>query len=470
MKANYSQAIPDEHSFQQQTKKTPVANSAADTAVTSGTLTGIETNPIPEPEVDTETGNKPCDLMIIGAGIVGLCCAIRLQMEGYRVTLVDKGAPGKGCSEGNAGHFATEQVLPLATPGLLAQIPGMLTDPMGPVAIRWSYLTRITPWFIRFMLNTRQRPFRQGADAISKLNSASLPAWQKLLNHAGQSDQLKKQGSWLVFEKMTSFAGWQKNTAPLLAHYGVPTEITTGQQVREAEPALSQDLIQGVFFPETGHTTNPLRLSETLFRCFTEQGGRFIQAEVTGVFQQDQQCRIETTSGHWSVPQVLVTAGAWSRELVRQATGIKVPLDTERGYHLMIPDASALLKVPVSSADRKFIMTPMDSGMRLAGTVEFAGLNAPARMQRAHMLTGHARALLPDLPDRTGDSWMGFRPSLPDSLPVIDRTGSHGQILLAFAHQHLGLTQAAITAELIADLKQNRQPSIPLSPYRLDRF
>lgn len=410
------------------------------------------------------------DITVIGAGVVGLCSALRLQMAGYKVTLIDRELPGHGCSKGNAGHFATEQVLPLAAPGLIQQIPKMLFDPKGPVSIRWPYLPTITPWFIRFLLNTRQKPFIAGAEAIQPLNEASLEAWQGLLNCIGAADQLKIDGSFLAFESPTTFESYQQSTLPLIQHYGVKTTTVSGDELREAEPALSKAITKAVFFPETGHTSNPLKLCETLFQHFTRHGGEFIQTEVTGVQQQGQGCQLDTANGQYQPSKVLITTGAWSKNIVQQATGVKVPLDTERGYHLMVPEASKLLNVPVSSADRKFIMTPMEEGMRLAGTVEFAGLQAPANMQRAHMLTQHAKALLPDLPEQTGENWMGFRPSLPDSLPVIDRVGSHGQILLAFAHQHLGLTQGAITADLVLDLAQNKTPQISLEPYRISRF
>ena len=319
-------------------------------------------------------------------------------------------------------------------------------------------------------MNTRQKPFTAGAEAIQPLNEASLGAWQGLLTSIGAADQLKVDGSFLVFENPETFADYQQSTLPLIQHYGVKTAQVSGDELREAEPALSKEITQAVFFPETGHTTNPLKLCETLFQHFIQQGGEFIQTEVTGVQQKGQGCQVDTLNGQYQLPQILITTGAWSKGIVQQATGVKVPLDTERGYHLMVPAASKLLNVPVSSADRKFIMTPMEEGMRLAGTVEFAGLQAPANMQRAHMLTQHAKALLSDLPEQTGESWMGFRPSLPDSLPVIDRVGSRGQILLAFAHQHLGLTQGAITADLILDLVQDKTPQISLDAYRLSRF
>ncbi len=410
------------------------------------------------------------DIAVVGAGVVGLCCAYKLQSAGYKVVLFDRDKPGHGCSKGNAGHFATEQVLPLAAPGLIRQIPGMLLDSQGPVSIRWPYLPTIAPWFIRFLLNTRQQPFRAGAQALSPLNAQALGSWQKILREIGAHEQLKMDGAYLVFEDSQLFESYQKSTLLRINRYGVNTELRTGDEVREAEPALSKNIQHAVFFPDTGHTADPLLLSQTLLESFIRQGGLLVQDEVTGIRQRGDECELMTSTRKYKIPQLLLTTGAWSKALLKQATGVSIPLEAERGYHLMLPEAQSCIKVPISSADRKFIMTPMNMGLRLAGTVEFAGLNAPSDMRRAYMLNKHARELIDDLPAKTGDSWMGCRPSLPDSLPIIDRVGSAGQIFLALGHQHLGLTQAAITAEMILNLKRGESSVMPLNPYRLDRF
>ncbi|MEH6814702.1 MAG: FAD-dependent oxidoreductase [Motiliproteus sp.] len=413
--------------------------------------------------------NLEADIAIIGAGVVGVCCAITLQQAGLRVALIDRDGISEGCSKGNAGHFATEQVLPLATPGLLWKIPGMLLDPLGPVAIRWPYLPRIAPWLMQFMLNTRKAPFEQGADALTSLNEASLPAWLRLLQQTGAEDQLKIDGSVLVFEKDQSFKDYQ-TTRETLTRHGVNSALLSGDQVREMEPHLSAGIRHGVFFPDTGHTANPHRLTKTLADFFVSNGGRFVQQPVSDLRTLDGGVAFQMGDSQVQVPKLVLATGAWSRSLVKQLTHTSIPLDTERGYHLMLPNDANQLRLPVSSADRRFIMSPMDEGLRLAGTVEFGGLELPANMERAKMLSKHARALLPSLDNTQGECWMGFRPSLPDSLPVIDRVGPQGQVLLAFGHQHLGLTQAALTAELIRDLAHAETPDINLEPFSLGRF
>ncbi|MCL6416825.1 FAD-binding oxidoreductase [Aestuariirhabdus sp. Z084] len=409
------------------------------------------------------------EIAVLGAGIVGCSCALALQQSGYQVTLIDPGGISEGCSKGNAGHFATEQVLPLATPGLLWKIPGMLLDPLGPVAIRAPYFHRIAPWLVRFMLNTRQQPFSAGTQALCRLNEASLPAWQRLIKRIGAQELFRLEGSLLVFEKQQSFDNYRA-TQETLRSCGVDSIPLSGNEAREMEPALSGTIRHALLFPNTGHTTNPYRLTKTIANAFTARGGRYLQQAASRLRIVDDGVECGLDSGPRQFSSLVLATGAWSRPLLKQLTGKSIPLDTERGYHLMLPQSGNALRVPVTSAERRFIMTPMEEGLRLAGTVEFGGLDLPPNMRRADMLAHHAQALLPNEQSTTGEKWMGFRPSLPDSLPVIDRIGPRGQLLLAFGHQHLGLTQAAITAELVLKLANHEHPELDPSPFRLDRF
>lgn len=418
-----------------------------------------------------DSSNKK--VAVVGAGVVGLCCAYRLQKQGYQVTLWDMNYPGHGCSKGNAGHFATEQVFPLGAPGLWKQIPGMLLDPLGPVAIRWSYFPRIAPWLMQFMWNTRQSQFKAGTKALEQLNEHSLPAWKRLMDEIGMPEFVKVKGSYLVFEQESNFLKYANDTLPALGKHGVKTEVLSGNELREKQPALSPDIKQAVFFPQTGHTPDPLKLSETVFNHYMIAGGLFKMDKVQCIVSDDSGVTIKASTQEHTFDQLILTTGAWSRPLVKQATGVSIPLDTERGYHMMLPSSADLLDVPVSSADRKFIMTPMDEGLRLAGTVEFGGLDAEPNMQRALMLEQQACALLPELKDRNEQqksTWMGFRPSLPDSLPILDRVGHNGQVVLALAHQHLGLTQAALSAELVMDMLADNESVLDMSPFKLNRF
>ncbi|MDE1460662.1 NAD(P)/FAD-dependent oxidoreductase [Spartinivicinus poritis] len=416
------------------------------------------------------------DVAVVGAGIVGICCACYLRQAGLKVLLLDRLPPAEGASKGNAGHFATEQVLPLASPHILTKIPAMLFNPLGPVAIQWQYLPQIFPWLLRFIWQARAYCFKQNIFALQALNEQALTSYQTLLKAAGIEHLVKTNGSMVVFESPTRFKASQLQFE-LMADHGVSINYLNGEQVREQEPNLSRQVTAGVLFPDTGHTINPYRLAMALYDYYRGIGGDFQCANVTGLYKNGDGCVIKVQATHqpanhevnsqYKVPRLVLTTGAWSKQWVQQLTGIKVPLDTERGYHLMVPSAGHMLNMAVSSGERKFIMTPMEEGLRLAGTVEFAGLQRPANMKRADILFHHAKALLPELPNQQGERWMGFRPSLPDSLPVIDQDGP---VYFAFGHQHLGLTLAAITGQLIQEMIQRAKPSVNLTPYRVTRF
>ncbi|WP_163833867.1 NAD(P)/FAD-dependent oxidoreductase [Spartinivicinus ruber] len=419
------------------------------------------------------------DVAVVGAGIVGICCACLLKQEGLNVLLLDRLPPVEGASKGNAGHFATEQVIPLASPHILTKIPAMLLNPLGPVAIQWTYLPQILPWLLRFIWQSRMDTFKQNMLALQALNEQALMAYQPLLKAAGVEYLVSINGSMVVFESQAAFTASQAQYQ-LMADHGVTVNYLTAEEIRELEPQLSQQLTAGVLFPNTGHTINPYRLAMCLYDFYRQIGGHFQCADVVALYKEADGCVIKTQANacqtdsaspyhmsHYKVPRLVLTTGAWSKQWVQQLTGIKVPLDTERGYHLMVPEAANMLKMAVSSGERKFIMTPMEEGLRLAGTVEFAGLKRPANMKRADILFHHAKALLPTLPEQQGERWMGFRPSLPDSLPVIDQ---QGPVYFAFGHQHLGLTQAAITGQLIKEMIKGVKPSLELNPYRINRF
>ncbi|MFK3771391.1 FAD-dependent oxidoreductase [Pseudomonas sp. NPDC089406] len=406
------------------------------------------------------------DIAVVGAGIVGVACALQLARQGKRVLLLDRQAPGHGASWGNAGHLATEQVFPIADLSILKRLPSMLMDPMGPLRLDWKYLPRALPWFTRLLLNLRPAPFGRSVAGIRALNEGSLGAWQRLLGSIGRLDLLREDGSLLVFERPESGAALQALRGRM-QQQGVAVDSWSAQQVREAAPQLSETLQGGLFFPRTGHFIDPYRVVNALFEAALTAGVQFASREVTGGRLQGDGVCLASSQGQVRARQVLVACGAHSATLVKALTGKAVPLDTERGYHLMLPAEHGRLPFAVTSLERKFIMTPMADGLRLAGTVEFAGLDAPPSMQRAWQLHRLSQGLFKqDLNAVGATPWMGFRPSLPDSLPVIDRVAD-GRVLLAFGHQHLGLTQAALTGEWVGRLAGGGDCA---GAYRLDRF
>ncbi|WP_247269053.1 MULTISPECIES: NAD(P)/FAD-dependent oxidoreductase [Pseudomonas] len=411
------------------------------------------------------------DIAVIGAGIIGVACALQLARQGKRVVVIDKQPPGHGASFGNAGHLATEQVFPIADASILKRLPAMLMDPMGPLRLDWKYLPCAVPWFSRLLLNLRPAPFQRTVAGLRALNESSLDAWKRLLHSIARPDLLKEDGSLLVFERAESRQAIDA-LQTRMRQQQVPVDFWSASAVRDTAPQLSEQIQGGLFYPRTGHFLDPYQVVCELVSAAKMAGVQFIQQEVQGGQLQAHGVSLITDQGRFTARQVLIACGAHSAKLTTALTGKRVPLDTERGYHLMLPHEHERLPFAVTSLERKFIMTPMAGGLRLAGTVEFAGLERPPFMERAWQLHRLSKGLFRrDLNAEDATPWMGFRPSLPDSLPVIDKV-CDGKVLLAFGHQHLGLTQAAVTAEMIAQLASpSTHSGVPtMDAYRLGRF
>ena len=408
------------------------------------------------------------DLHIIGGGIIGLAAAVMLQARGVKVLLLDANEVGQGASLGNAGHIATEQVFPIADASMLRHVPAMLLNPTGPLRIDWRYLPRLMPWAMQLLMNMRPEPFERIHQALLSLNKNSLQAWQGFADQWKLNDWIQANGSLLTVEKASS-------VNPLIAHgnrlnnMGVANELLIKDVLLEREPALQNNQLAALFFPNTGHITNLKAVINQLHNTFKQLGGHTIEhCRVLAATNDTDGIHLTTSQGDMTASKVMLSAGAHSKELAKQLTGVNIPLDTERGYHLMLPHESARLQIPVSSLDRRFVMTPMQEGLRLAGTVEYAGLDAPANMQRAQILLQHAQPMLKAPLDASDSvSWMGFRPSTADSLPVIDKIE---RVFLSFGHQHLGLTQAVVSAQMIAAYYFNEDHTIDPKPYQLARF
>jgi D-amino-acid dehydrogenase len=404
---------------------------------------------------------------IIGAGVVGMACAVELQRAGFAVHVVDGGAPGEGCSQGNAGLIAADHVLPLATPGILRRVPGMLLHPTGPLAIRPAYLPRLAPWLARFVANAAPaRVDRLGA-ALAALSLPALDAWRDLLRSLGAGALLEERG-WLLLYR--SEAGFQRDADERRRQraLGVAVEELGPDELRQHEPALGDArLARGVLFPDSAHSVNSFRLVQELAAAVARNGGRFTRAEVRGIEREPR--RLLTDAGPIPVGRLVVAAGAWSKPLARDL-GHRVPLETERGYHIHLADPGLSLVRPLGDAERKFFLTPMETGLRIAGTVELGGLAAPPNWRRADVLLAQAQDLLPGLNAAEPKRWMGFRPTLPDSLPVIGPSPKVPDTWFAFGHQHLGLTLAAVTGRMIAAMVAGRPSPIDARAYRIDRF
>ena len=407
--------------------------------------------------------------VVVGAGMVGVSAALWLQESGHEVTLIDRGPPGRGASYGNAGIFATYGCIPINAPRRLIDAPAMLLDPASPLSIQWSYLPRFLPWALRFLSACRPGRVRETAGALAALLARAEDGFLPLARRAGLGSLLRPAGALYVYESEESWRRDRRNRERRRAHGVAFRELEPGE-VRALEPALADVVHRGVYLEDVFHLRNPHAVVDRLARAFVQWGGRLRQAEVRTIGTGLPGLIEVTVAGERiAADRVVVAAGAWSKRLLGRLAE-RIPLDTERGYHVVFPGAESLLSRPVAPVDGGFFMTPMEGGLRAAGTVEFAGLDAPPRAARTEALAAAARRLLPDLGE-PAERWLGFRPTLPDALPAIGPLPSDPRILCAFGHQHLGMTLGGITGKLIAELVDGAEtPSVDLAPFRPDRF
>jgi D-amino-acid dehydrogenase len=415
-----------------------------------------------------EPETRPKSVAVIGAGIVGVSTALFLQRDGHAVTLIDREGPASGASFGNAGGVVSAACAPLGMPSLLRRVPRMLMDPMGPLALRWRYLPRITPWLVRLLWASRPSRVERIADAKAALNGGAEAAWRALAEQAGIGELLRPVGWLEVYETDAGLASTAAERG-LMARRGLDFEVLNADELRQLEPSLAPIFKHGFFMPGCSFVTNPGRAVERLAENFVERGGRLVIAQVTGFGLAGRPYRVLAESGEAVDTDVIVlTAGAWSRGLARHL-GASVPLDTERGYHLMLPPAEPGLRRPVVHGERSFVLCPMEEGTRLTCQSELAGLEAPPDLRRARSLLASAKRMLPSLELEEMSNWLGFRPSMPDSLPVIGPIAGLPDVYLGFGHGHYGMTQGPVTGKILADVIAGRDPGIDLAPYRADR-
>lgn len=408
-------------------------------------------------------------IAVIGAGVIGLACATALQMRGHAITIVDPNPAGEGCSLGNAGCLSRASCVPLGLPGAWKSVPGWLADPSGPLAIDPRYALRIAPWLWRFHRSTSRARVDAIADALHPLLTCTIERWRPLAERASVPELIVQNGYAFAYE---SEAGFRADALgrELRKARGVAIDVITGHEIREIEPTLSPSVTHLVVLPEQGHCPNPLRLSRALAGTLRDAGATFVTRAARGFEWSDGRvARIATDAGPVEADHVVLAAGAHSKPLA-QMLGASVPLETERGYHAMVFAPSVVPRIPIGSGEGKYIATPMEDGLRIAGTVELAGLEPPPNHRRADVLLAGAKRLFPHLAYQRVERWMGHRPSLPDSLPVIGRSPRYANAWLAFGHGHVGLTAAAPTASLIADLVDGRTPFMDVAPFDARRF
>ncbi len=408
-------------------------------------------------------------IAVIGAGIVGVAIAHALLDAGHEVLLVDQDGPGAGASRGNAGWITHTDILPLATWRTVLQAPRYLLDPLGPLAIRPAYLMHLAPWLLRFVASGRASAVERGIKAIAAIQLLSMPAWSALTEQLGLEEFIQAHGTLTIFDSIKASQRAARTTARQ-REFGITVESLSGEELHELERGLSAKACAALYFPQAAHVSDPLAFTEALYAKALERGAHVRTAQVNAITRANGLSL--TLEGQATLPadKVIVAAGAWSKALAA-SMGDDIPLDTERGYNIHFSNTRGILGRPALFDGYGFVASPLQTGTRVGGGVEFAGLSAPPNHLRTMALHQQAQRFLPDLPSfERGATWMGLRPSLPDSLPVIGQSPVSNDVIYAFGHGHHGLTQAAATAKLVGDLIAGRTPHLDLHPYRPGRF
>ncbi|WP_420413458.1 NAD(P)/FAD-dependent oxidoreductase [Roseibium sp.] len=412
--------------------------------------------------------SKP-DVYVVGAGIIGLATAANLLQRGYRVTILDREGPAAGASQGNAGGIAWTDVAPMAAPGMWKQAFKWLMDPLGPLTVRPAYAHKILPWMLRFLAASNPKQMERSTKALAALNAEAWPSWERLWRVSGTHNQVRKDGCLELFDTQASLdgarPGWEEQR-----RFGIQIDELDVRAIRELEPSISDKVVGGALSPEWAQVDDPKALCLSLADWLKGQGVTFDIGEVSKAERQDDGAALTLKDGRTIVAGKLVIAcGAWSKKLAAQL-GDKIPLDTERGYNITIPEPGVTVNRFILLPGHGFVVSPLSIGLRVGGAVEFGGLDLPENWKRVDAMVTKARRFFPDLQTDGGKRWMGYRPSIPDSLPVIGPASSGYGIYYAFGHAHHGLTEAAVTGEMITDMIDGKAPTVDPEPFRADRF
>jgi D-amino-acid dehydrogenase len=408
------------------------------------------------------------EVIVIGAGVIGLSTALMAQARGLSVTVVDREGPAAGASAGNAGAFAFTDILPLASPGILRKAPKWLLDPLGPLSIPPAYALQIAPWLFRFWRACSPRAVAASTTAQTRLMDLSRAELEPFLAATGTLGMLRKDGNLQVYESEREFRaslpGWQAREA-----HGIEFRQMTAADMAALQPGLSPRFIKGTFTPGWFSIADPKDYVLALADRFRAQGGTILTAEVTRLEPHESGVYIRTNGKSLSADKVVIAAGAFSHRIAA-SLGDRIPLETERGYNTTLPPGAFDLRCQMTFGGHGFVISRLSSGIRVGGAVELGGLSLPPNYKRSEAMLRKAKAFLPDLKTGGGTQWMGFRPSLPDSLPAIGRSKASPRVIHAFGHGHLGLTQSAGTARLVADLLTDQTPPVDLTPFSPQRF
>jgi len=411
--------------------------------------------------------NNNLNIGIVGAGIQGISNALFLQKKGFDVTIFDRENPGSPvASYGNAGHFSPYASLSLNRTDILLDVPAMLMSSTGPLALKWNYVPKMIPWFMKFIMNTSKNKMMHTAKNMHQILDLALPAYDELFDEVDIEGLVENKGILYIWNDQDLKS--RELEINVRKELGVQQQLVNKKEIHDLEPNIKPFYHAGVYYPYARHARNPKKILLKFFDLFLKKGGQFKKTEVKSIDFQDELPILKTESEKFSFDKLVIACGAFSKKLTDNLDE-KIPLDTERGYHVHFKDCDHLLQRPVIFSNRGFGITPMEQGLRVVGTVEFGGLKNPLSKSRIKNLINNAKYMLGDLPDHE-DEWLGFRPTLPDFLPVMGPSKNHKNVFYCFGHHHLGWTLGPISGKIVSGMIAKENTNLNLAPYSSTRF
>ena len=407
-------------------------------------------------------------IAVIGAGIQGVCVSLNLIKKGFKVSLFDLDDPGKNsASYGNAGHFSPYASVPINRPDILVDVPSMLLSSTGPLALKWNYAYKMFPWFLKFMKNCSKQRMLHTAKYMHQILDLALPAYDELFQEIDVTGLVESKGIMYFWTKKDLKS--RELEISIRDQLGVKQQLLTPDEIHDLEPHIKRIYHAGILYSNARHARNPKKILLKLFDLFLKKGGNFYKQHVETInFSSEDKPIIKTNLNSFTFDKAVITCGAFSKKLTDQANE-KIPLDTERGYHVHFKDQNHLLSRPVIFLNRGYGITPMEQGLRVVGTVEFGGLKNPLSKKRVMNLVNNAKYLFPELKQHY-DEWLGFRPTLPDFLPVMGPSKKYKNLFYSFGHHHLGWTLGAISGKIVSGMIAGDDTNLDLSPYSSARF
>jgi len=403
---------------------------------------------------------------IIGAGIQGVCNALFLQKKGFQVTLFDRDQPGNSATYGNAGHFSPYASVPLNRPDILADVPAMLLSSKGPLALKWNYVPKMIPWFLKFIINCTNKNMLHTAKNMHQILNLSLSAFDEIFDEVDIGGLVENKGIMYFWNDQNLKS--RELEIRIRNELGVKQQLLSPKEIHDLEPNIKPVYHGGVYYDYARHARDPKKILIKLFQNFITKGGKFIKLNIKDLDFDQQRPVLRSETQRFIFDKLVIACGAFSKNLTDKLHE-NIPLDTERGYHIHFKDCDHLISRPVIYSNRAFGMTPMEQGLRVVGTVEFGGLKNPLSKSRIKNLIDNAKELLDGLPEHK-DEWLGFRPSLPDFLPVIGPSKNYKNVFYSFGHHHLGWTLGAISGKIISNMIANENTNLDLKPYSSLRF